>query len=48
VNIAHPGAALVITGRIGLVDVTNLEGLRVENFAVNLKLPGDVLKFFFL
>jgi hypothetical protein len=48
VNVPDAHTALVVSGGIGLVDVPDLECLRVQDFAVNLELPRDVLELFFL
>ena len=47
-NVTNARAALIVRGRIGFVDVSNLERLSVLDFAVNLELPRDFLKLFFL
>ncbi len=47
VDVADAGATLVVGCGIGLVDMADFEGLGVEDFAVNLELLGDLLKFFF-
>ena len=43
---AHP--ALIVGGGVGFVDVADLERLGVQNLAVNLELPRNLLKLFFL
>ena len=48
VDVADAHAALVVGGGVGFVDVADLEGLGVEDFAVDLELPGDFLKLFLL
>lgn len=47
-DVTDPRATLAIGGGVGFVDVADFERFGVENFAVDLKFPGDLLKLFFL
>ena len=47
-NVADPRAALIVSGRVGFVDVPDLAQLGVENLAIDLKLLRDVAELGFL
>jgi hypothetical protein len=47
-DVTHAHSALIVGGRVGFVDVADLQGLGVQNFTVNLELAGNFLKLFFL
>ena len=47
-NVADAGAALVVGGGVGLVDVPDFQGLGVQDLAVDLELLGDFLELLFL
>ena len=46
-DVADAGAALVVAGGIGFVDVTDFAGFGVEDLAVNLEMSGDFLELGF-
>ena len=48
VDVADAHAALVVSGGIGFVDVADLAGFGVEDFAIDLELLGDFLKLGFV
>jgi hypothetical protein len=47
-DVTDARAALVVGGGIRFVDVSDLAGFGVENFAVNLELFGNLLELLFL
>src|SRR6266496_4340379 len=47
-NIANPGPTLVISGGVGFIDVADLQGFGMKDFAIDMELFRDLLKLFFL
>ena len=47
-DITHAGSTLAVSGGVSFVDVADLEGFGVEDFAVDLKLLRNILKLFLL